>query len=176
MSLVLRELGEADALMPLAAAVAVCEACEEFIRPRCSIKWPNDVWIGERKVAGILIEARPQDDWAVLGIGVNVDMETHDFPPELRESATSLRLAAGPPAPRPESVLAALLRALERRTADEPQAVLEAWRDRDALRGRRVRWDSGEGAAAGIDESGAMLVDTDSGRVRLEAGEVHLLG
>ena len=56
-----------------------------------TIKWPNDVWIDGRKVAGILVEGRPQEGWAVLGIGLNVSTER--FPDELAESATSLRLA-----------------------------------------------------------------------------------
>ena len=83
MSVVLRELREG---LPLAAAVAVCEA----LPLPAAIKWPNDIWIGRRKVAGILVEGRPQEGWAVLGIGLNV--ATEDFPPELRETATSLRL------------------------------------------------------------------------------------
>ncbi|MEA2455525.1 MAG: BirA family transcriptional regulator, partial [Thermoleophilaceae bacterium] len=85
MSVVLRELSET---LPLAAAVAVCEALPVDAR----IKWPNDVWIGGRKVAGILVEARPQEGWAVLGIGLNV--ATEKFPEELH--ATSLRLEGAP--------------------------------------------------------------------------------
>ena len=65
MSLVLRDLDERHALLPLAAAVAVCEALPACDVPR--IKWPNDVWIDRRKVAGILVEGRPQEGWAVLG-------------------------------------------------------------------------------------------------------------
>ena len=84
MSVVLREL---DELLPLAAAVAVADA----VRPAATIKWPNDVWIDGRKVAGILVEGRPQEGWAVLGIGLNVSTER--FPAELAESATSLRLS-----------------------------------------------------------------------------------
>ena len=70
MSLILRDLDERHALLPLAAAVAVCEAVGSDRAPM--VKWPNDVWIDRRKVAGILIEGRPQEGWAVLGIGLNV--------------------------------------------------------------------------------------------------------
>jgi BirA family transcriptional regulator, biotin operon repressor / biotin---[acetyl-CoA-carboxylase] ligase len=164
MSLVLREPHE---LLPLAAAVATCEA----IPLECRIKWPNDVWAGGRKLAGILAEGRPQEGWAVLGIGLNVT--TEEFPPELRDTATSLR-REGVEAD-PESLLQALLAALDRRLADEPAELLSAWRERDALRGRHVRWRDGEGIAAGIDDAGALLVETEDGRVALEAGEVHLL-
>ena len=90
MSVVLREL---DERLPLAAAVAVCEA----LPVEAAIKWPNDVWIDGRKVAGILVEGRPQEGWAVLGIGLNVT--TRAFPPELAEIATSLRLAGVEPTP-----------------------------------------------------------------------------
>ena len=84
MSVVLREL---DERLPLTAAVAVCDA----LPVEAAIKWPNDVWIGGRKVAGILVEGRPQEGWAVLGVGLNVS--TEGFPAELAGSATSLRLA-----------------------------------------------------------------------------------
>jgi BirA family transcriptional regulator, biotin operon repressor / biotin---[acetyl-CoA-carboxylase] ligase len=112
MSLVLRNLDERDALLPLAAAVAVCEA----VPAQAAIKWPNDIWIDRRKLAGILIEGRPREGWEVLA----------------------------------------------------------AWRARDALKGERVRWSGGEGTADGIDDSGALLVQTRNGPVTLDAGEVHL--
>lgn len=170
MSLLLRELKEGDAALPLAAAVAVCEACEEAAAVRCAIKWPNDVWIERRKVAGILVEGRPQDGWAVLGIGLNVRTAPEDFPEELRDSATSLGLDAAP-----SVVLQPLLDRLSARLAEPPAAVLAAWRERDALRGEPVRWADGEGTAAGISDGGALVVDTDGGPLELAAGEVHLL-
>jgi BirA family transcriptional regulator, biotin operon repressor / biotin---[acetyl-CoA-carboxylase] ligase len=164
MSVVLRELSET---LPLAAAVAVCEA----LPVESQIKWPNDVWIDGRKVAGILVEARPQEGWAVLGIGLNV--ATEEFPPPLDESATSLRLAgAGMPV---DDALAALVASLSSWLSRPAEEVLAAWRPRDALIGRSVRWENGskEGAAAGIDFSGALIVDTADGRITLDAGEVH---
>jgi BirA family biotin operon repressor/biotin-[acetyl-CoA-carboxylase] ligase len=167
MSLVLRDLGERHALLPLAAAVAVCEACERAAPVQCAIKWPNDVWIERRKLAGILAEGRPQEGWAVLGIGVNVAVER--FPEELRDTATSL--GAG----TVEDVLEGLVRALGRWLESPAADVLAAWRRRDALRGERIRWHDGEGVAAGIDDSGALLVDIGGGRVALDSGEVHLL-
>jgi BirA family biotin operon repressor/biotin-[acetyl-CoA-carboxylase] ligase len=167
MSLVLRDLDERDALLPLAAAVAVCEA----LPVAAAIKWPNDVWIDRRKVAGLLVEGRPQEGWAVLGIGLNVTTES--FPAELAETATSLRQAGVDTTP--EDLLPGLLRSLEDWLAAPPQGVLEAWRERDALRGERVRWADGEGVADGIDDSGALVVQTGNGPVTLDAGEVHLL-
>ena len=175
MSLVLRRHEPSQAVLPLAAAVAVCEACEELTSVECRIKWPNDVWVAGRKLAGILVEGRPQEGWAVAGIGLNVSTAEADFPPELRESATSLAIES-PGAPGVEEVLKALLAALARRFADAPEAILEAWRERDVLLGRQVRWAGGEGTAEGVDDHGSFLVGTEAGSVALDAGEVHLLG
>jgi BirA family transcriptional regulator, biotin operon repressor / biotin---[acetyl-CoA-carboxylase] ligase len=164
MSVVLRRVSEA---LPLAAAVAVCEALPLPAR----VKWPNDVWVEGRKVAGILVEGRPLEGWAVLGIGVNVSVS--DFPAELRDVATSLRLEGlniGN-----QEVLGRLLASLDRWLGCPVPEVLAAWRARDALLGSAVRWADGSGQAAGVNEAGALLVDTPSGRVALDAGEVHLL-
>jgi len=164
MSLVLREL---DELLPIAAAVAVAEA----LPAGAAIKWPNDVWIDGRKVAGILVEGRPQEGWAVLGVGLNVTTEA--FPPELGETATSLRLAGIETSS--SRVLQDLLASLSEWLGAPPDSVLGAWRERDALRGVRIRWADGEGVADGIDDSGALQVRTEGGLVALDAGEVHLL-
>ena len=173
MSLLVRD--HAGAPAPLAAAVAVCEACEATTAARCAIKWPNDVLIERRKVAGILVEARPEAGWAVIGIGVNVTGAGADLPPEVRVSATSLAQASPPP-PAVETVLRAVVAALERRLSDPPEWVLEAWRSRDVLRGERVRWTEGEGLAGGIDDAGRLLVERHGGIAALDAGEVHLVG
>jgi BirA family biotin operon repressor/biotin-[acetyl-CoA-carboxylase] ligase len=134
------------------------------------VKWPNDVWIDRKKLAGILIEGRPQEGWAVLGVGLNVT--TDAFPPELADIATSLQLAGYETAPA--AVLDELVASLTRWIEAPPDSVLAAWRSRDALKGDRVRWSGGEGIADGIDASGALLVQTTDGPVTLEAGEVHL--
>jgi BirA family biotin operon repressor/biotin-[acetyl-CoA-carboxylase] ligase len=163
-SLVIRE---PPRLLPLAAGVAVAEVAGDGAR----LKWPNDVLVDGRKVAGILVEGRPQERWAVLGIGLNVAVRVEDFPPELRATAGTLGL--GPEAVEP--ALGRLLDALGRwLDAAEPE-VLAAVRDRDALRGRTVRWSAGEGVADGIDHDGRLVVVTRKrARVTLEAGEVHL--
>jgi BirA family biotin operon repressor/biotin-[acetyl-CoA-carboxylase] ligase len=163
MSVVLREL---DERLPLTAAVALCDA----LPVEAAIKWPNDVWIEGRKVAGILVEGRPQEGWAVLGLGVNVTTER--FPAELAESATSLRLAGIEQ--ETETVLAGVVRSLDAWLGAPPARVFEAWRSLDALKGERVRWADGEGVADGIDDSGALRVETPSGLVTLDAGEIHL--
>jgi BirA family transcriptional regulator, biotin operon repressor / biotin---[acetyl-CoA-carboxylase] ligase len=166
MSVVLRE---PPALLPLVAAVAVAEACGPDAGAQ--IKWPNDVLVGGRKVAGILAEGRPHEGWAVLGIGVNVAVRPEDLPPELRKRAASLEL---PPA-AVEPTLSALLSALERRLAEDDAVTVHDLRARDALHGLRIDWGRGHGVAAGIDDEGRLLVDHEDGtRSALDAGEVHL--
>jgi BirA family biotin operon repressor/biotin-[acetyl-CoA-carboxylase] ligase len=169
MSVVLRELDERTPLAPLAAAVAVCEAFPEAN----GIKWPNDVWVDGRKVAGILVEGRPREGWAVLGIGLNVATAEKEFPVELRDVATSLR-AAGSALRTPTEALRELVPVLDRWLAEPADAVLEAWRSRDSLRGHTIAWADGSGVAAGIDDEGSLLVETEAGVIALRAGEVHL--
>lgn len=173
MSVLVRGMSESAALLPLATAVAVCEAGEALVPvAEARIKWPNDVWLEGRKVSGILLEGRPQEGWAVIGIGLNV--ATRRFPEELRDTATSLAMAGGRDV-RVADALAALVPALGRWTQAPAEHVLAAWRTRDALRGSPVRWAGGSGTAAGIGDNGALLVETDAGdRVELDAGEVHL--
>jgi BirA family transcriptional regulator, biotin operon repressor / biotin---[acetyl-CoA-carboxylase] ligase len=151
---------DANPSLPLAASVALCDA----LPVDAEVKWPNDIWIDRRKVAGILVEARPQQGWAVLGVGVNV----HHAP--AIEHVTSLEGAIGV-----EQLLHRLLTALDGWLRRPLSEVLAAWRSRDALLGQPVRWQNGSGKGAGIDESGSLLVDTDLGVVALDAGEVHLL-
>jgi BirA family transcriptional regulator, biotin operon repressor / biotin---[acetyl-CoA-carboxylase] ligase len=201
MSLLLRT---PPSLLPMIAAVAVCDVAGEDAR----IKWPNDVVVqfappkltapssegrSERgsqptveqqlaKLAGILIEGRPQEGWAVLGIGLNVAVELGDLPAELRpggarHSATSPLPAAtlGRPREAIEPTLSLLLEALERRLAEPAEATLVAWRSRDALLGREIAWTAGRGRARGIDGAGRLVVAlADGGQTTLGAGEVHL--
>jgi BirA family biotin operon repressor/biotin-[acetyl-CoA-carboxylase] ligase len=167
-SLLLRDY---DSLLPLRAGLAVADVAGDAAR----VKWPNDVLLDGRKVAGILVEARPQDGWAVLGIGVNVAVDLAELPPELQGRAGTL----GRPPSELEAALGELLRALERRLAEPPPTALDALRARDALRDRPVRWaeGEGEGVGAGIDDAGALLVRRPGGELTaLDAGEVHLGG
>jgi BirA family biotin operon repressor/biotin-[acetyl-CoA-carboxylase] ligase len=202
MSLLLRD---APPLLPLIAAVAVADVAGAHAR----IKWPNDVVVaaspegelpgegtdvstganagpGLAKLAGILVEGRPQEGWAVLGIGVNVAVRLEQLPAELRPGADvgadAERAGNGLPAATlglepadVEPTLARLIDALDQRLAEPPHATLEAWRARDALRGREVTWAQGSGRADGIDGEGRLVVALeDGGRTTLGAGEVHL--
>lgn len=164
LSVVLRD---PPTLLPLAAALAVAE----IAGARAQIKWPNDVLLDGRKVAGILAEGRPQDGWAVLGIGLNVALRIQDLPPELHDTAGTLGLEPADLEPTLERLLAGL----ERTLALDEETLLEAYRARDALRGREVSWATGRGRAAGIDGEGRLVVELpEGGRTALSAGEVHL--
>jgi BirA family biotin operon repressor/biotin-[acetyl-CoA-carboxylase] ligase len=162
-SLIVRE---PPRLLPLATGAAVATVAGSEAR----IKWPNDVLVDGRKVAGILVEARPQELWAVVGVGVNVAVSLAQLPAELRARAGTLGLS-------PDAVegwLERLLEVLSRWIQASEDEVLGFVRKRDAVLGRRVRWSGGSGTGAGIDGDGRLLVATDGGQVALEAGEVHL--
>ena len=154
-SLVLRDF---DALLSLRAGLAVADVAGEAAR----VKWPNDVHVDGRKVAGVLVEGRPHEGWAVVGIGVNVSAA-----PDLPEAVALRRDDL-------EAVLGELLSALEVRFAEPSKLSLDALRARDALLGVMISWDGGEGVGAGIDAGGGLRVTTDAGERVLSAGEVHL--
>lgn len=174
-SVVVRGSGDRFALLPLAAAVAVCEVAG----PDARIKWPNDVLLPGadtgagpgRKVAGILCEGRPQEGWAVIGIGLNVAVRLEDLPAELHGTAATL----GREPAELEPTLATLLAVLDDVLTAPSDDLLDRWRARDGLRGREVRWAGGSGIAAGIDGTGRLVVELPGGgRTALDAGEVHL--
>jgi BirA family biotin operon repressor/biotin-[acetyl-CoA-carboxylase] ligase len=163
-SLVLRD---PPPLLPIAAGVAVAE----LVGPQARLKWPNDVLLAWRKVSGVLVEGRPQEHWAVLGIGVNVALDPQQLPDDLKRSAGTLGLAPT----EVEPTLARLLELLERWLAAPGDEVLAAWRERDALLGTAVDWRDGGGVGAGIDERGHLIVKLADGSFQtLDAGEIRL--
>jgi BirA family transcriptional regulator, biotin operon repressor / biotin---[acetyl-CoA-carboxylase] ligase len=167
-------------LLPLIAAVAVCDV----VGADAHIKWPNDIVLaragGLYKLAGILAEGRPQEGWAILGIGLNVAVRIADLPAELREQTATL----GESSEEIEPTLQRLLGALGRRLAEDEGATLEAWRARDVLRGREITWGAEDstgarrrGRAEGIDGTGRLRVAlADGAYTALDSGEVHLHG
>ncbi len=172
-SVIVRPVMPQHRLAPLAAGLAVSETCETLAGVSCQIKWPNDVWVEGRKVAGILVEARPDaspdSSWLVVGIGLNSSVDLATMPEELQHVATTLGLPAG------TDVLSPLLVRLERWLNTKADSVIAAWRARDALLGRQIAWANGSGEAAGIDENGNLIVRLpDGGFEALAAGDVHL--
>lgn len=202
MSLVLRwpDPGDLPTLLPLIAGAALCDVAGE----PAALKWPNDVVMPRfaaadktsgvdlrtpklAKLAGILVESRPQEGWAVVGIGMNVAVRPQDVPADLSATVASLELSPS----QIEPLLARLLAALGRRLGEQNRAVLDAWRARDALYGREIEWEERDpgagsfppsrqtrrrtGRAQGIDDQGRLLVRLPDGAVQaLSAGEVHL--
>ncbi len=156
-----------DALLSLRAGLAVADVAGG----EALVKWPNDVLVEGRKVAGVLVEGRPQDGWAVVGIGINVAVDVASLGPDLSERAGTL----GRPRSALEPTLADLLGALERWLDAPAGEVLSALRQRDALLGQAVSWSGGNGVGTGIDATGALRVRLEGGEERLlAAGEVHL--
>lgn len=172
--------------LTMLAAVALAEALEEFgLLP--AIKWPNDIELDDRKLAGILSELAAADDghprFVLLGVGVNVDGRAEDFPEELRSRATSIRAATG----RIVSVAALAASFFDRleewlvlHHAMGFAAVLDSWRGYTTTLGADVRaLVDGQviaGVAEDVDEAGALLVRDAAGKLhRIVAGEVTTL-
>jgi BirA family biotin operon repressor/biotin-[acetyl-CoA-carboxylase] ligase len=156
--------------LSLVAGVAVADALEQTLGLSVQIKWPNDVMLRRRKVAGCLAEAR--DGAVVLGIGVNVGQTAAELP----EGAGSIRTLTGRPADR-ETLLAAILEHLERRYAAWLEggldAVYEGLGPRDFLRGRRVTVNGVSGVVSMIDRAGRLAIAVDHAEVvTVESGEV----
>ncbi|MEI6653325.1 MAG: biotin--[acetyl-CoA-carboxylase] ligase [Verrucomicrobiota bacterium] len=167
------------ARLALVAGLAVAEAVEASIPHPAGIKWPNDIWIGRRKVAGILVEA--SQDFAVVGIGINVN--TLVFPPEVADIATSLQLAAGQVVDRAHVLTQVLERlALHRRQLDAGfEEVLAGVRSRCVLSGHAVTLKTAggprHGTIEGLGSGGELLLRTDSGLERIiQADDVRLDG
>jgi BirA family biotin operon repressor/biotin-[acetyl-CoA-carboxylase] ligase len=153
--------------LPLLAGVAVAEALEAAAGLAVRLRWPNDVLVAGRKVAGILAEGVPGEDaHVVLGIGVNVSQVAGDWPTELAGRATSLS-ALGRPVDRP-TLLVAILAALAGRYTEWQQSGFgpahAAWRPR-ALLGHRMETGRGSGVAVDLAPGGALVLRGDDGTV-----------
>jgi BirA family biotin operon repressor/biotin-[acetyl-CoA-carboxylase] ligase len=178
-SVVLRPPAQAIPLLTLTAGVAVAEGIRASTGLDPDLKWPNDVHIAGRKLAGILAEGAPS--YVVLGIGINVLPAAYSASVVTR--ATSLEAELGRPADR-GLVLAECLAALAYRyrvlVAEGGRTIVEAWRQRAAKTlKRQVEWDAGSGVTRGavedIDEHGALVVRAGGGLVRITSGEVRWL-
>ena len=167
----------------LTAGLAACEAVDEWCH--ATLKWPNDVLVGGRKVVGILceLESRSEDRFVVLGIGINVNMLLEDLPAELQEKATSLAVALGAEVDRAR-VAGRLLSLLESRY-DELRtygfaAIAAEWTRRSESVGKRIRVDEPggivEGIVLGLAPDGALcLKRLDGGEHRVMVGDVTVL-
>jgi BirA family biotin operon repressor/biotin-[acetyl-CoA-carboxylase] ligase len=185
LSVLLRPSGESGRLVPLAAGVAVAEAVAGF-GVASELKWPNDVLVAGRKLAGILAEGSSAGagvEWLVLGIGVNVALDPRSLPEVLREAVTSLH-AEGAVAAEPVALAASVLAHLGvwyDALREAPSRVVAAWRERSAAWwGSLVDVRSGDAVLRGrlvaVDEDGALVIELEGGdRRRLVSGEVSRL-
>jgi BirA family transcriptional regulator, biotin operon repressor / biotin---[acetyl-CoA-carboxylase] ligase len=160
--------------LSLAAGVAVAEALERVTGLMPRLKWPNDVLVDGRKLAGILLESRiGPSPLVVLGVGVNLGQRV--FPPDLAERATSVRLATGRRVDA-DTLLTALLESLDAwRTRLETEGwapIRERWCAFTETLGRRVSIDDVQGIAVDVEEDGALIVAEGDVRRRVVAGEV----
>lgn len=174
---------ETASRLTLAVGLAVREAASVYVETPPRLKWPNDVWVGTKKLAGILVESQVSGaslDSVIVGVGLNVSSRI--LPGEIADLATSLALCeARPGAPELslEGVLARVLVQLERRLAEFEQRgltpMLEELRRHDALLGSHVRVDEHRGVARGIDQNGALVLEAADGQFfRVETGTVEL--
>lgn len=172
--------GEGLGTLPLAAGVAVAEAIEEVIGATqpVRLKWPNDLWIGDRKVGGILLRVRAMPGEvtrAILGVGVNVNVHPEDLPP----GATSLAAVTGSAQDRDVLLHAALDRldaVYGAWLTDGGTLALAAWRERAALIGEAVVIEVANrrrpGVLRGIDDRGALLLEVNGSVERIVSGDL----
>lgn len=164
----------------LTAGLAVCEAIEEFLgEPAIQLKWPNDVYVRQRKACGILVESPPQQKGTlVIGIGINVNNSIRDAPAELRSSAIALCDAAGEDLSLVEVLVRVLaqLRARLDNIGHRDADLRSSWRARCLLTGRNVQLDSPTqrvvGLCRGIDDEGALVIETADKTERCYAGAI----
>jgi len=171
--------------LSIVAGVAAAEALGALC-PGVTLKWPNDVLVGGRKLCGILAEMRAAAgrlDFVILGIGVNVNLTRGECPPEIAGIATSLREESGRPFARAE-VAAGFLRSLEaacrtyRREGFPP--LRARWLELTDMAGKTVRVAAGtdvyEGRMVGLDDAGALLLEEKTGGIRpVMAGDASLV-
>jgi BirA family biotin operon repressor/biotin-[acetyl-CoA-carboxylase] ligase len=174
-----RDAERATLLTTIAAGVALAEGVAEATGLMPALKWPNDLYVGRRKLAGILAEGA--GGAIVLGYGINVGSAS--FPPELADRVTSLESELGRPIDRPlvlTETLAALALRYDDLLAGRFDAILDAWRERaPGSQGARVSWTTPAGVhtgiTAGIDDDGALLVRVGGRTERIVAGELTWL-
>lgn len=161
----------------LATAVAVAEVLARTAALAARLKWPNDVLIGGRKIAGILLESRVvgETSTAVIAVGVGINLAQRAFPAALAARATSVAIEAGRVVTR-DTLLAALLEAFDEwraRLEGEGMAPVRArWLALADTIGRRVSIDGVSGVAVDLDQDGALVLEDGGRRYRVMAGEV----
>ena len=173
--------------LSLIAGVAAAEALETAAPGLVALKWPNDVWLNGRKAGGIISEAMTDASHGLqcvlIGIGLNLNLAARDIPPELQGKATSVLIATGYPCDR-IAIASALLQKLGTRYMETEQhsfaVIRPLWERYSALTGQPVTVVDGvsriSGTVTGIDEEGALLLETAQGQRRILTGDVSIEG
>lgn len=166
------------------AAVAVNKAIKRVAKVACGIKWPNDILYDNKKLVGILTEMTAEIDainYIVIGMGINVNIDPAEFPDDLKDSATSLAIAAGGQVSRLDLLIVILeeLEKIYQQTLEHGFApVLDEWRAESVTLGQTVDvFGFGRkfsGVAINIDDDGALLVETSQGIEKVLAGDVSI--
>jgi BirA family transcriptional regulator, biotin operon repressor / biotin---[acetyl-CoA-carboxylase] ligase len=180
----LRDLDpERLSLITTALGIAVADGLEESGDLRCRLRWPNDVLVDGKKLAGILVETlsdRGTVNALIAGIGINISTRADDFPPELRGAVTSVSEVSGSQAPDRTEILATVLRRIEKELAAltaDPVGIVARATDRSAVVGRDVvvRFSNGtttSGTARALAPEGGLEIDVDGDTVVLDSAEI----
>jgi len=174
------------ACLSLMAGVAAAEAIETVAAGMVMLKWPNDVWLRGKKAGGILAKAVNDGSrvaYVLAGIGLNLNLRAGDIPDDLRRIATSVRIETGKECDR-SAIAAALFSRLDTRYTELEKrgfaAIRPLWERYSALAGKEVTVsDNGKhqsGVVKGIDDEGALILDTGVGTMRIIAGDVSVVG
>lgn len=161
-------------LFSLATSVALIEAIRRMTGLAVQIKWPNDIVLDDKKLAGILLESEVRGEQApplVVGVGVNVNIALADFPTELQKTATSLQIALGQPVDRTDLLIEIFNRLAEQfRLVEDKVLLIQAVRQHCQTLGKRVRVQTArqefEGWAEDLQEDGALLIRMGDGKQR----------
>ena len=173
--------GSGSALLTLMAGVALADAIREATGLGVEIKWPNDLIVARRKLAGILAEGTGQGasvEYIVLGFGIN--LRAAAYPPDVAARATSIETELGRPVDRGALLARALVNLSRARTAmaeNRTSALIDRWRKlAPSAVGSSVEWQTGAGPrlglTAGVDDGGALLIDVAGAIERVTAGEI----
>ena len=172
-------------LITLMTAVAVVDVLTELYKLKPDIKWANDVHVGEKKIAGILAEMTDTKTGLAIVVGIGINLKSTNFPPELKDSATSVEAETGQ-LPNVENLLKSLTEKLSDyylilQSADGAAQIRHEWARRSTyFEGRRVvvklANESFEGTTCGIEDNGALRVETAEREVKIvQAGDVEKL-
>jgi BirA family biotin operon repressor/biotin-[acetyl-CoA-carboxylase] ligase len=173
-SILLRDSGIASDIIPLVSAVAAAEAIGKCGCADAKIKWPNDIFVAGKKIAGILIDGivRAGQKFYVIGIGINCHQTQEDFSGELKDAATSIDIQIGDVCDR-NKIAAELLTNLEHYltvASDNPAGVIEKWQSRNMLTGKRITIEHNgkqfTGRCIGIEPTEGLIVQLECGDIR----------